>query len=358
MEEGKQSLPNEISAVLIRWYETHRRELPWRETTDPYRIWISEIILQQTRVAQGLEYYLRFVNRFPDVRSLAGAHEDEVMKLWQGLGYYSRARNLHAAAREVSGKYAGLFPADYASVRALKGIGDYTAAAICSFAFGLPHATVDGNVYRVLARLYGLETPIDTPAGKREFAVLAGSLLDPARAGLHNQAMMEFGALQCVPRSPDCTVCPLAGRCAALRQGRVDELPVKAGRTEVKPRYFNYLHLHNGGRTVLVKRTGSDIWRNLYEFPLLETGTPVAFDVLRDDPRFRALLGGTEYAVLHRVAMPKHQLSHRTIHACFYEIEVEAFPHPLPPDGCVVADGEVSDYAVSRLTELYLQRRG
>ena len=174
MEEGKQSLPNEISAVLIRWYETHRRELPWRETTDPYRIWISEIILQQTRVAQGLEYYLRFVERFPDVRSLAGAHEDEVMKLWQGLGYYSRARNLHAAAREVSGKYAGLFPADYASVRALKGIGDYTAAAICSFAFGLPHATVDGNVYRVLARLYGLETPIDTPAGKREFAVLAG----------------------------------------------------------------------------------------------------------------------------------------------------------------------------------------
>ena len=154
------------------------------------------------------------------------------------------------------------------------------------------------------------------------------------------------------------TVCPLAGRCAALRQGRVDELPVKAGRTEVKPRYFNYLHLRNGGRTVLVKRTGSDIWRNLYEFPLLETGTPVAFDVLRDDPRFRALLGGTEYAVLHRVAMPKHQLSHRTIHACFYEIEVEAFPHPLPPDGCVVADGEVSDYAVSRLTELYLQRRG
>lgn len=195
-------------------------------------------------------------------------------------------------------------------------------------------------------------------AGKREFAVLAGSLLDPARAGLHNQAMMEFGALQCVPRSPDCTVCPLAGRCAALRQGRVDELPVKAGRTEVKPRYFNYLHLRNGGRTVLVKRTGSDIWRNLYEFPLLETGTPVAFDVLRDDPRFRALLGGTEYAVLHRVAMPKHQLSHRTIHACFYEIEVEAFSHPLPPDGCVVADGEVSDYAVSRLTELYLQRRG
>ncbi len=349
-------MSNGISTILIQWYEAHHRKLPWRETTDPYRIWISEIILQQTRVLQGLEYYTRFVDRFPNVESLARAHEDEVMKLWQGLGYYSRARNLHAAAREVCEKYGGVFPADYACVRALKGIGDYTASAICSIAFGLPHATVDGNVYRVLARLFGLDTPIDTPAGRGTFTTLAGSLLDPTRAGVHNQAMMEFGALQCVPHSPNCAECPLLGQCVAFKEGRVDELPVKAGRTIVKPRYFNYLHLRHRGHTLLVKRTGNDIWRNLYEFPLLETPTPVELDALCEDPRFQTLLGGTQYTVLHCVTMPQYRLSHRIIHACFYEIEVEAFPRSLPLEACVVADNKVSDYAVSRLTELYLNR--
>lgn len=216
--------PSEISRVLIQWYEINRRELPWRETSDPYKIWISEVILQQTRVAQGLEYYNRFVERFPDVSSLAEAGEDELMKMWQGLGYYSRARNLHTAAREIVERYAGVFPTDYHDVRSLKGIGDYTAAAICSFAYNQPYATVDGNVYRVLARLFGIDLPIDTPAAKRRFVELATDLLDRQQAALHNQAMMEFGALQCVPPFSgmyELSVGPTMCRLAAGKCGKV-----------------------------------------------------------------------------------------------------------------------------------------
>lgn len=348
--------PSEISRVLIQWYEINRRELPWRETSDPYKIWISEVILQQTRVAQGLEYYNRFVERFPDVSSLAEAGEDELMKMWQGLGYYSRARNLHTAACEIVERYAGVFPTDYHDVRSLKGIGDYTAAAICSFAYNQPYATVDGNVYRVLARLFGIDMPIDTPAAKRRFAELATDLMDRQQAALHNQAMMEFGALQCVPRSPDCTNCPLAQQCIALRQGSVEKLPVKAGRTAVKPRYFNYLYLHCGEQTVLVRRTGHDIWKNLYEFPLIETEKPLDFEQLRNDPRFPVWVGDQEYTVVHSVSMPKHQLSHRTIYANFYEIDLKQWPESLPPEALLMAREEITRYPVSRLTELYLQQ--
>lgn len=348
--------PSEISRVLIQWYEINRRELPWRETSDPYKIWISEVILQQTRVAQGLKYYNRFVERFPDVSSLAEAGEDELMKMWQGLGYYSRARNLHTAACEIVERYAGVFPTDYHDVRSLKGIGDYTAAAICSFAYNQPYATVDGNVYRVLARLFGIDLPIDTPAAKRRFAELATDLLDRQQAALHNQAMMEFGALQCVPRSPECTNCPLAQQCVALRQESVEKLPVKAGRTAVKPRYFNYLYLHCGEQTVLVRRTGQDIWKNLYEFPLIETEKPLAFEQLRKDPRFPVWVGDQEYTVVHSVSMPKHQLSHRTIYANFYEIGLKQWPESLPPEALMMTREEITRYPVSRLTELYLQQ--
>lgn len=351
-----QSKRSEISQVLIQWYDANHRDLPWRRSTDPYRIWISEVILQQTRVAQGLEYYNRFVEHFPNVQALAEATEDELMKQWQGLGYYSRARNLHAAARTIVEQYQGVFPTTYPEVRALKGIGDYTAAAICAFAYNQPYAAVDGNVYRVLSRLFGVDLPIDTPVGKRFFADLATDLLDRQQAALQNQAMMEFGALQCVPRSPDCTICPLAAQCVALCQERVEMLPVKVGRTEIKPRYFNYLYLHCLKQTVLVKRTAKDIWQNLYEFPLVETEKPIEFEQLRRDPRFIAWVGKQKFTVLSKVTMPKHQLSHRTIYATFYEICVDHWPDSWPGEASVLSQSELDRYPISRLTELYLQR--
>lgn len=234
----------EISDILIRWYEENKRDLPWRRTSDPYLIWISEIILQQTRVVQGLEYFNRFTERFPNVAALAMADEDEVMKYWQGLGYYSRARNLHAAARQIMNDFDGVFPRTREEVLSLRGIGDYTVAAICSFAYRLPYATVDGNVFRVLARLFDIDLSIDGGEGKKYFTALAQSLLDERRPDLFNQAMMEFGALQCVPKSPDCECCPLNGKCLGLAARRVERLPVKSGKTVVKPRYFNYLYIH------------------------------------------------------------------------------------------------------------------
>ena len=349
---------HDTTALLIDWYERHRRDLPWRETTDPYNIWISEIILQQTRVAQGLGYYLRFTARFPDVKTLADAPEDEVLRCWQGLGYYSRARNIHAAAKEVMTRFGGVFPTGYDEVRSLKGIGDYTAAAIVSFAYGQPRAAVDGNVYRWLARLFGVDTPIDSSEGKRDFAELAQWLLPEDRAAVFNQAAMEFGALQCVPKSPDCLMCPLADRCQALACGTVESLPVKKTRTKTKIRWFNYLVVRCGGETLLGQRTQKDIWQNLYEYPLIETGRAVDFSELQTTEAFRKLFGGSGDVVLHRsVIVPKHVLSHRVIHAVFYEFEVSGFPDEMRNRYKVVAEKELDCYAVSRLIELYREKQ-
>ena len=226
---------SDIAPILLDWYARCGRDLPWRRTRDPYLVWLSEVILQQTRVAQGRDYYLRFAERFPDVRSLAAAGQDEVMKLWQGLGYYSRARNLHAAARQIVAESGGVFPRAYADVRSLRGVGEYTAAAICSAAYDEPVAAVDGNVYRVLARLFDIAEPIDTTAGRRLFAELAAAQLDTRRAGRYNQAVMDFGALQCTPAAPRCDNCPLAARCLALAAGTVGERPVKRGRPPRRP---------------------------------------------------------------------------------------------------------------------------
>ena len=250
-----------VSDILLSWFAREGRDLPWRRTRDPYRIWLSEVILQQTRVAQGLEYYLRFTERFPDIAALAAAPEDEVLKLWQGLGYYSRARNLHAAARQVMSRFGGVFPATYGEVRALPGVGDYTAAAVCSIVYDAPCAVLDGNVYRVLARLFDIGIPIDTTAGKRTFAELAQLQLDTSRPGLYNQAIMDFGALQCTPAQPRCGDCPLAGRCLALAAGTVGVRPVKQGRAKVRDRWFNYLHVTCGGQTLLHRRGGGDLYR-------------------------------------------------------------------------------------------------
>ena len=340
---------SKFASVLLKWYEEHKRSLPWRDTKDPYRIWISEIILQQTRVVQGYDYYLRFLERFPDVFVLAAASEDEVMQQWQGLGYYSRARNLHAAAKTIAA--LGHFPTTYEEIRTLKGVGDYTAAAISSFAFGLPTAVVDGNVYRVLARHFGIFTPIDTTMGKRVFRELAQQLLDEQHPGDYNQALMDFGALQCTPQSPQCTDCPLANTCVAFSTDSVDQLPVKSKKTEVKTRYFVYLYIRCEGKILLHRRGAGDIWQGLYEPPLFEFNHKAEFDeVVRSadlplDSRYRLVAEGV-----------KHVLTHRVLLADCYEVNVPAEVFSILIErGYTVVDEKVrSEFAAPRLvTRLY-----
>lgn len=342
---------NPFAEKLIAWYEVNQRNLPWRETKDPYKIWISEIILQQTRVAQGYDYYCRFIQRFPDVFSLAEAHEDEVMKYWQGLGYYSRARNLHAAARSIAGM--GKFPETYEEVRKLKGVGDYTAAAICSFAYGLPCAVVDGNVYRVLSRWMGIDEPIDSTKGKKLFAGLADELLDKKRPALYNQAIMDFGAIQCVPSSPSCLFCPLNDSCVALQTGKVDALPCKQHKTKVIPRYFHYIYVCAGEYTYLRKRPAGDIWQNLYEFPLIETSEPVEEGELFASEAFLTLLQGNPVKNMRLIEKNvKHVLSHRVIYANCYEVRLEANGCELPGYLRVRVD-DLHKFPVSRLVSRF-----
>lgn len=341
-----------FSQVLIDWYKENGRRLPWRELSDPYLIWISEIILQQTQVKQGYDYYLRFVERFPDVTTLASASEDEVMKYWQGLGYYSRARNLHAAAKSMN----GVFPTDYQGVLALKGVGDYTAAAICSFAYGLPYAVVDGNVYRVLSRYLGIDTPIDSTPGKKLFAATAQELLDQKHPDSYNQAIMDFGALQCTPKSPDCIRCPLADSCAAFATGAVNVLPVKQHKTKTTNRYFNYIYVRMGTHTFLHKRSGNDIWKNLFEFPLVESETLLSEEEFLRSDAFRAFLVLGEPITVRTVCREiKHVLSHRIIYANFYEVTLpegsEAFNTFLRIDL-----NDLERYAVSRLMHLFIEK--
>lgn len=266
-----------FSRALQPWYAAHRRDLPWRRAKDPYRVWLSEVILQQTRVDQGTAYWERFVRRWPNVKALAQATEAEVLKEWQGLGYYSRARNLRAAAQQVLEQFNGRFPATHTALRSLKGVGDYTAAAIASICFDQPEAVVDGNVYRVLARVFGIATPIDSAAGKREFQTLADALVDPHHPGDHNQAVMELGATVCTPKAPACQECPLARRCIARSEGRIAALPVKGKKTSLRIRHFNYLIIRAPQGVLMRQRNGKDIWQGLWELPMLETdkaGTP------------------------------------------------------------------------------------
>lgn len=340
-----------FSNILIDWYEENKRDLPWRRTEDPYLIWISEIILQQTRVVQGYDYYRRFVQRFPDVFALACAEEDEVMKYWQGLGYYSRARNLHAAAQSMA--EAGGFPVTYEGVRALKGVGEYTAAAICSFAYGMPYAVVDGNVYRVLSRWLGIDTPIDSTEGKKMFALAAEELLDKKRPGLYNQAIMDFGALQCTPQAPNCMFCPLSDSCVARQKGLTDSLPVKQHKTKVTNRYFNYIYVRMGAHTFIRKRSGNDIWKNLYELPLIETDRELTEEEFYALPQFQELLAGVEQPAVRLVRQRvKHVLSHRVIYANFYEVV-------LPENSASFANyqkisiEDLHKFAVSRLVNQF-----
>ena len=324
-----------FTAALLRWFAQYGRELPWRGIDDPYGIWVSEVILQQTRINQGRDYWLRFIERFPTVEALAAASEDEVLRLWQGLGYYSRARNMHAAARQIV--EAGGFPRTIQGLRALKGVGDYTAAAVGSMAFNLPAAAVDGNVYRVLARHYGIDVPINTTRGKHTFESLATDLLPPGQASAFNQAMMDFGATWCTPRSPRCIDCPVADTCDALHTGRINQLPVKEKKLKVKERHFAYIYIRYKGKTALRRRPAGDIWQGLWEplfvedAPLPDLGCPLT-----------PLASGV-----------KHVLTHRVLLADFYLAEPQALP-TLPEGYIWVEEPALPDYALPRLVERML----
>ena len=351
------SKPN-IHSTLILWYLQNKRNLPWRDIDDPYRIWISEIILQQTRVIQGISYYLRFIERFPSVAQLAEAEEDEVLKYWQGLGYYSRARNIHKAARQIIKEFGGVFPNIHSDVLKLAGVGEYTAAAICSFAYSQPFAVVDGNVFRVLSRIFGIEAAIDSGKGKKEFTYLAQELLSKLEPGLHNQAIMEFGALQCVPVSPDCNNCPFQPMCKAYELNMVSQLPVKSKKTKVTQRYFNYFFIEYQGNTYIQQRTAKDIWQNLYEFPLIESDSLLEISELLLDEDFLKLFGEIEEVeIIERSNSVKHILTHRIIFAQFVTIKISR-----ESDEIVrlikVPIVEIEKYAVSRLMELFLDKLG
>lgn len=383
---------NSFSNTILSWFRENGRELPWRETKNPYAIWLSEIILQQTRIAQGWEYWERFMAQYPTVEDLAAAHEDEVLKLWQGLGYYSRARNLHAAAKQIVA--LGHFPDTLEGIKQLKGVGDYTAAAIGSFAFDIPAAVVDGNVYRVLARYFGIDTPINSTQGKKEFAALAQSLLPSSKASdflslssasdslsssspvaAYNQAMMDFGAIQCTPQSPKCLLCPLAETCEAMRSNRIAELPVKQKTLKVKTRHLSYIYIRCNGMTAIHRRGEGDIWQGLWEpfnasditeatasiasaqaSPSSAKFSPSSAKLSPFKPELAASLHLSNVDGLQLLAQDvKHVLTHRILWADFYLLETEARPQ-LPDDYIWIKEEEIEDYGIPRLIELMLEK--
>lgn len=312
----------DFSNSLLLWYLQHKRDLPWRNTKDPYKIWLSEVMLQQTRVAQGLPYYHAFTDAFPTVADLASADEEKVLKLWQGLGYYSRARNMHKTAQTVAFDLGGKFPGSYEGLLKLKGIGTYTAAAIASFAFDQAVPVVDGNVFRVLARYFDIETDISAASAKKEFTALAQTLMPHDDAALFNQAMMEFGALQCVPKNPDCGVCIFNGSCAALQKGKVNQLPVKTKKTKITQRYFHYLVFEDSKhQTLLNKRSGKGIWQNLYEFPVIETQDIKPQQQIIE--KIQSDYGSFGITDIFAYEAPiVHKLTHQHLSVSFYKVSV------------------------------------
>ncbi|WP_400081388.1 A/G-specific adenine glycosylase [Winogradskyella sp. R77965] len=318
---------------LINWYSINKRELPWRETKNPYFIWLSEIILQQTQVKQGLPYYMAFVKEYPTVFDLANASEESVLKLWQGLGYYSRARNLHTTAKHIAFTLKGQFPNNYKDLLKLKGVGDYTASAIASIAFNEVAAVVDGNVYRVLSRYFGIDTPINSTAGIKEFKTLASTLIDTKQPATYNQAIMEFGAKQCKPKNPDCTICPIKNGCVALQKNLVDSLPVKLKKTKVTTKYFNFLVcVDNNNNILFEKRQNKGIWQNLYQFPLVESEKSLEIDEFHLLNLENTVLKSADFQhSLYNEIDKIHKLSHQHLHTKFWIVEIDKLPKTAIP---------------------------
>ena len=345
---------------LEAWYNDFGRTLPWRGIDDPYRIWLSEIILQQTRIEQGRDYYLRFIAAFPSVADLAAASEEQVLRLWQGLGYYSRARNLHTAAQYIINECNGAFPSTYDGILRLKGVGRYTAAAIASFAFRLPYPVIDGNVYRFISRLRGITTPIGTDTAYSQFEALLLKLIDRQHPDRFNAALMDFGSLQCRPQ-PDCSVCPFADECVALRTARVSLLPVKNPKAKPSDRWFYYFDLHwrRNGEVYgwMRRRTDNDIWRGLWEFPLLETPHELNDIELQTAAKEYVSNNFQLSTFSYQLSPPyRHQLTHRTIHARFLQAELPDAPDFLPPDGLEMTLRQMKSVPVPRLIDKHLQR--
>lgn len=334
----------DFTLLIKDWYRQNKRGLPWRDTNDPYFIWLSEIILQQTRVDQGLSYYLKFVKSFPTVNHLAKANEQEVLNLWQGLGYYSRARNLHFTAKWISDENKGKFPDNYTELLKLKGVGNYTAAAIASFSFNEPIAVVDGNVYRVLSRVFEIETPIDSNIGQKQFAELAQTLIDLKEPDIYNQAIMEFGALQCTPANPDCENCVLNSLCLAYLKQKVQLLPIKEKKTKVRDRYFHFLIFEKENKVYLQQRKTKDIWQHLFQFPLIETKSFEIADLrlhANQDPNY----------ISEEII---HLLSHQRLHAKFYHFKNP--PLKVEEDWILIEQAEIQDYPLPRLIDKYLEK--
>lgn len=336
---------------LNNWYSNNKRDLPWRQTSNPYYIWLSEIILQQTQVVQGLPYYRAFVAEFPSVFDLANADESQVLKLWQGLGYYSRARNLHATAKYVANELKGEFPNNYKDLLKLKGVGDYTASAIASICFNEVAAVVDGNVYRVLSRYFGIDTPINTTTGHKEFKALAQELIDKKDPATFNQAIMEFGATHCKPKNPNCNTCPFINSCIAYNNGEIENLPVKLKANKAKTKHFNFLViLSDNNQTVLEQRQGKGIWQNLYQFPLIETKAEIEFTAFKTLAEAHPLLNDKlfELSIYNKEAIV-HKLSHQHLYTKFWIVKLEE----TLKNGIPVND--VENYAVPKLIGNFIE---
>lgn len=347
-------LIDQFSQKLLKWFKAHHRPMPWKGEKNPYLIWLSEIILQQTRVEQGLPYFEKFATNYPTVKALADAPADDVMKMWEGLGYYSRARNLHATAKHIAYDLNGVFPNTYKEILTLKGVGPYTAAAIASFAYDLPHAVLDGNVYRVLSRIFGIQTAIDSTEGKKEFNRLASQLINSKRAADYNQAIMDFGATQCTPKQPNCASCPFKKGCVAFNEKRINDLPFKAKKIKKTERFLNYFVLNYNHQTWVNKRTKSDIWQNLYEFPLIETTKPFDLTAIQSSEKWFKMFPKDFKFNIIKISKPYRQvLTHRKIIATFVEITIYD-----DLNGFVfkkIEKNDIKDYAFPKVITQYLQ---
>jgi A/G-specific adenine glycosylase len=360
-QRSKQNSLSYFVTNLLQWQIGVSRPMPWKGEKNPYLIWLSEIILQQTRVEQGLPYFLRFKEKYPTIIHLANAPEDEVMRLWQGLGYYSRARNLHATAKTVRDKFNGIFPTNYNEVLSLKGVGDYTAAAIVSFAYEMPYPVVYGNVYRVLSRFFGIKTAIDNPKAKKEFTALANTLIQEVKTpSVFNQAIMDFGALQCKPALPLCSICPLKNNCYALNNNVVETLPLKEKKITVKERFFHYLVIKQEDTVYIRKRPAGDIWQNLYEFPLIEATKPLSSKEITAHEIWGSIFGGLEIRVIPLQVSATQKLTHRKINALFFEV---ALPNDklrlslIEKNMIAVEAKKLNNFAFPKIVDWYIQNK-